>query len=272
MKLTCFIIFSFSIINVYSIQTLKKYGSLTANEEYISFESDSFSIGEDMYVEIKTEERCGDSLHYEYYNDYDDLQSLLLQIPSYFVRQTSQTSVKVNGKLTSITRYFTIEKKQSEFGSSNGNNLLLYYECTSQYEIENTESNGSTTLIIIIFCVVAVIVIIVIIVYCYRRRARQMMMNRQMSANYVVPYGGGAIYPQQMYPYPYPYPQMPNNPMPNNPMIYQNPQPIHSSPVNIKASNVRIIRNKVQNGEISNNQSSQRIINSQTFEKSQIQQ
>ena len=268
MKITCFIIFSFSIINVFSIQTLKKYGSLTANEEYVMFESDSFSIGEKMYFKIKTEEYCDDSLRYEYYNDYDDLQSMLiLLIPRYFVRETSESSVRVNGRITSMTRYFTIEKKQSELGSSNGKYLLLNYQCTSQYEIENTESDGSTTAIIIIaivFCVIVVIIIIVIIVYCYRRKARLMMMNRQMPYNYVIPYGGGAYYQQPIYPYPQ---------MPNNQMIYQNPQPIYNSPSNVQGSNVQIIQNRVQNGEISNAQStSQRIINPQTFEKPHIQQ
>ncbi len=264
MKFTCFIIFSFFIMNVFSIQTLKKYGSLKANENFVMFESDSFSVGDKMFFKIETEEYCDDYLYYQYYNDYDDLPSLLLFTPLYYVRQTSHSSVRVNGRITSMTRYFTIEKKKSELDLSNGKYLLLNYKCTSQYEIENTESNGSTTIIIIVvivFCVIIVIFIIVIVVFCYRRKARLMMMNRQMPYNYVVPYGGSPYYQQPVYPYPQ---------MPNNQVVYQNPQPIYMSPSNVPGSNVQIM----QNGEIPNAQSpsSQRNITPQTFEKPHIQQ
>ena len=262
MKLTCLIIFSFSIINVFSIKTLTKYGSLTSNEKYISFESDSFPIGEEMNFDIKAKEDCSDFLNYEYYNDSDDLQSLLLLIPTYSVEKSSVSSTGKKSNKT-FTKYFTIEKKQSELGSSNGKNLLLYYECTSQYEIENTKLSGSTVTIIIVCIFVVIMIIVSIVFYCYRRKIRQNMKNRRMPGNYVVPYGGGANYPQPMYPYPQ---------MPNNQMIYQNPQPINSSPLNVKVSNVKIFRNKGKKGEKSNDQStSQRIINSQAFEKTHIQ-
>ena len=195
MKFTFFIIISFFIMNIFSIQILKKYGSLKVNEEFVIFESDSFSLEENMFFKISTGEYCEDYLYYEYYNDNDDLSSLSLYPPLYFVMQTSQSSMKENDQITSMTRYFTIDKKKTELNSSNGKYLLLNYKCNSQYEIENTESDGSTTIIIIIiivFCVIIVIIIIVTVVYCYRRKVRLMLMNRQIPYKYVIPHEGSA--------------------------------------------------------------------------------
>ena len=213
MKFTCLIYFSFFIMNIFSIQTLIKYSYLKVNEEYVIFESDSFSIGENMFFKISTEENCKDYLYYQYYSDYDDLPSLSLFTPRYYVIQTLYSSVVVKGKITSMTKYFTIEKKKTEIDSSNGKYLLLNYNCTSQYKIENTKSNVTTKIIIIIvivFCVIiAIVIIITVVVYCCLRKARRKMNrpNRPISHNYAVQagqYGGQAYYPQSVYPYPCP--------------------------------------------------------------------
>ena len=247
MKLTYFLFFSLIIIYVCQGQyeKLEKYSTLTANDNYIVFDSSGFGVGESMYFKITTEEHCADFFYYKY---YDNIELIIREKLQYYVKYHSSESTSVNGRTNKMVREFTIEKKQTEIGGDiKGNYLLLNYDCNSQYEIENTQTGSEmsmTTIIIITCSFVAVVAIISFIYYCYCRRVRQQMA---VSSSYVVPYGS-SYYQQGMYP---------------NPMMYQNPPPqFLANPATVQIA---------QNGAIPNSQlSSQRGINPKEIKEPKI--
>ena len=255
MKFTSLIYYSLLITGVFSIDILKKYGSLKTSGQYVIFESSGFNIGESMYFTIKREMKFDSFMYYKYADNIDGVDTTDFH---YFKSSNSESSTKVNGRITSHERYYSIEKKNSEFDGTNGNYLVLKIPGFGEYEIENTKSSGATTIIIIV--VVFVVVVIIIVVACIifnRYRARKMMLMRANRMPY-----GVAGYPQPMYPvygnsqYMYQNPAMYAN-------MYQNPPVMINTPMNVQVlqrdvnvklpdSSMREVNDKYEKPKINN--------------------
>jgi len=202
-RIIIFIFLSSLFCEVLSIETLKKYSTFTTISNYAIFESKEFSIGDKMYFKLTTsvDQPHSLDLEYEYFNTKSDAQN---KIDSNYIPKNSVSyHVSESSSSGTYSRYFTIEKKSSELGDSNGDYLLLYYNFNGEIKFENTKSSGETkvTIIIIVVFVVFFVVIVVILVICFcccRRRRRS--YGYVQSAYPVMPmpmYGQGPIYVQQ---------------------------------------------------------------------------
>ena len=259
------IFFGFLLINILSIEILNKYGKIYTTQGYIVFDSSSFSNGEKMYFTLSTDGYCVYNLDTLYYNYLSSTNSIDIVAPStpYRVKRDSSSKTTVNGYVTSFSAYFTIMKKEEEFGNSNGDYLYLTFNCYEDVEIENTKESGAKKILvglIVGFVVFFVIVIVIIIVCCYcrrkRRAARAAMManNEVMAQTYgISPYGATPIYPQQIMMQPYP-----NN---NVVYAYQNPNMAYMNNNMNFANNpntVQVVQNGVNPQSFSNRQMNQK--------------
>lgn len=110
-----------------------------------------------------------------------------------------QVAEKISSSLgNTLTLYFNLEKKTSEYEGSNGDYLLLNIDCNGTIDFENTKKDESKGTIIFIVVIVVFLVSIVggCIIYnvCKKRKAlaaQQAAMDQQ----YI--YGNPQMYPQQ---------------------------------------------------------------------------
>ena len=194
-----FILFIIFFISIKAdIPILKKYEKANGENGMVIFESKDFSNGDNMYFKIKANGKCTSrNLNYEYYSTISEINTSL--DTSFYVKSQTSSTTKVNGKVTSTTRYFTIKKKSEEFKDSNGDYLLLFFDCFKSIEFENTETDGAKKLIIIVVVVVVVVLVVVgviIGVCCYCNRKRSRMRQAYMNQTPMMMYGA----PQPMYP------------------------------------------------------------------------
>lgn len=139
-------------------------------------------------------------LEYEYFNTKSDAQN---KIDSNYIPKNSVSyHVSESSSSGAYSRYFTIEKKSSELGDSNGDYLLLYYNFNGEIKFENTKSSGETkiAIILIVVFVVFFVVIVVILFICFCCCRRRRSYGYVQSAYPVMPmpmYGQGPIYVQQ---------------------------------------------------------------------------
>ena len=185
MRIFTFIFLGYLLINILSIEILRKDGSVKTRDGYIIFDSSEFLIGDTMYFEIESSSNCADYLYYQYYDDIDNINfsySNFYQMHS--VRYDYQSSVTVNGVIQSLTRHFEIEKKQGEMGDLDGNYLYLEFDCFGLVEISNTKSSGKTIIIIVVVIVVFIIVAVFIftLVFCCVRRCYRTRVNNIYNA------------------------------------------------------------------------------------------
>lgn len=253
------IFFGSLLISIFSIEILNKYGKIYTRKGYVVFDSSSFSNGDKMYFTLSTDGYCVYNLDILYYNYLSSTNTIDMQTIStpYWVRRDSSSTTTVNGYVTSFSAYFTIQKKEEQFGDSNGNYLYLEFNCNSHVEIENTEESGTTNIVIgliIAFVVFFVIMVIIIIVCCICRRKRMAARRAMMSNNVamaqaygVSPYGVTPIYGQQVMMQPYPY----NNVV----YAYQNPNMANMNNNMNFASNpntIQVVQNGVNQQSLSN--------------------
>jgi len=192
-------IFFISVKASSTIPTLKKYDKVKSETGKVIFESKDFTNGDNMYFKVKANGDCyGKDLNYEYYdtdNEITELSSTRLYVTSH-----SSSSSSVQGRVTSLTRYFTIKKKSDEFKGLNGEYLLLYFKCSITVEFENTETDGAKKIAIIVVVVFVVFLVVMAVIigvccYCIRKRAR---MRRAYISQPNMMYGvPPPIYPQQ---------------------------------------------------------------------------
>ena len=248
--------FSFFISKVFLIEVLNKYSSTKTSNGYIVFDSSQFKEGDKMYFEIRSsDEVCTEELYYEF---YDSISSINIgSQPNKYVSKDSSSTTVINGKVTSVKLYFTIEKK--ELNGLSGNYLYMKFFCDGTIEFENTKSSGATKDLIIVLGILGAVfvIIIAIVIYCCvcRRRSKIKEMNRINIMNMAAQ---GQVYPIN----PYPIQGQPINQVQygNSAYAYPSPQISYINPNN--PPNVQIIP---QNIPVQ--QSSQRKIYSQKFEK-----
>ena len=268
MRIFTFIFLGYLIINILSIEILRKDGSKKTRDGYIVFDSSEFLVGDTMHFEIESSSSCDDYLYYQYYDNIDNINISYSNFNQmYSVKYNFQSSVTVNGELQSLTRHFKIEKKREELADLEGNYLYLEFDCFGSVEISNTKSSGKTIIIIVVVIVVFIIVVLIfVLVFCCICR----YYKRSINNIYDTPVG----YPPQVNPY---YPQQPIYPPPYgiNPMAYQVPNAIpnvaYNNPINVNndvPNNVPIVQNETNAmNEAIPPSSTKRDVNHQYFEK-----
>ena len=242
-----FVIFFNLIIGLLSEDILQKSESKETNNDYIIFNSSSFSIGNDMYFEIKSKSDCDDYLYYQY---YDNVSSIDYNSELYYkTKSTTSSSTKVNGKIKSLNLYFTITKKENELDGLKGDYLFLNFDCDDSVEFANSEKSGISKNTAIILPIVAGVILLFIacfLIIRYYRKRRMRGVVYEERENYPYQYNiypnQGIPYPNQGIPYPnqgipYPYPNSSGMPIPqqngNSTFIYQNnPNIIMNNPNN----------------------------------------
>lgn len=254
-KTFLFILFSYFISKVFSLEVLKKYSSIKPLNNYVVFDSSEFKIGDKIYFQIKaSSDVCSKNLYYEF---YDDVDSIDYSTPYNHVSSDSSSSTSVNGQITSYKLYFTIKKEEKDLNGKSGNYLYMTFDCSGSIEFENTKISGATSDLIIVFVILGVVFAIIIAVFIYccycRRRARIKEINRMNMA------AANNVYPIE----PYSIQGQPMNQVQygNSAYSYQTPYGVYINPntVNI-APNVQVMPQSAD-------KSSNREIYSQNFEK-----
>ena len=217
-KFINFIFLTFLICNIStaSIQVFKKDSKLETTSKLTAFESKEIASEIEMFFKISSEHKCGDILQYQYLSSIpNDIQYLTYTFKFEANKKLSEKTKIKNGKTstTTYTKYFAIKKDSNLFETSNGDYLLLGYECNGRlYEIENVaeipdNSNSLTIVFIVVGCVLGVGLIIAI-VCCICRKVRIAKTAQHINDLRDVNYPPGAYYPQgQAYPYGQMYPQ-----------------------------------------------------------------
>jgi len=186
-------------------KTLQKGDSIhvTYDEYMITFNSEDFKEGEEMYFKIKAEEYAFydyegyDGIYYQYIDGdhgYDE-RSLM------FTKYQFKTNFEYINDIKYKIQYFTIKKNKNEFRGTNGNLLLIYFMIDYGFvEITNTlEDEGKLkTWEIVLIVIACVLVVAFIIIYiCYRRKKELAMANAGNGQAY-----GTDQYGQYNQPYP----------------------------------------------------------------------
>ena len=189
MKLFSFILFLFLLSNISTL--LKKYKSDNVYGMSVHFESKDFNNNDEMHFKIET---YSDNFYtsYDYYYSYNDVEYYYSDIngnklSSYHHVNFKKTSYEGNYE----TKYFTITKKKSQYGSSNGDYMVitfpnLIYDWGTVTNTEEDEGKLETWAIILIV-VIIVAVIVGVIIYCICRRIRtqkQIEASKIAAANY----------------------------------------------------------------------------------------
>ena len=253
----CFGFFGYLIIKILCVDILKKYSSIKTNNNYIVFESNEFSVGDKMHFTIKSDSDCDDYLYYQYYDAIEDIN--YNNQPIRYIKYDSESNTKVNGRIKSLTRYFTIEKKSGDLSNLNGDFLYLKFNCygSGSVTIENTESSNNSTIIIVVIVTIMFICIIGFIIWrCYKTRNRERL--RIIQENYSNQY-----YPQMPMQMPMPvYPQYGNqaivyqNPNSNPNVVYVNPKNANNYNV---PQNMQVIDKGAMSGDVSQNSSNREV-------------
>lgn len=182
-----------------TIPILKKYNKVKSENGKVIFESKDFANGDKMHFKLKANGDCySRTLNYEYYDTSDEINEYSATI--FEVTSQSSSSSSINGRVTSLTRYFTIKKKSDEFKDTNGEYLLLFFDCPRTIEFENTEKDAAKIVIIIVVVVLVVFLVVIGVIigvccYCVRKRAR--MRQAYMSQPNMMYGAPQPIYPQQ---------------------------------------------------------------------------
>ena len=242
-----FVIFFNLIVGVLLEDILQRNESKKTNNDYIIFNSSSFSIGDEMYFEIKSKGDCDDILYYQYYDNVSSIDYNNTEL-YYNTKSTSSSSSKVNGKIKSLSLYYTIKKKENELDGLKGDYLFFNFDCDESVEFVNSKKNNNLTTILAIVAAVIILSIacILIIRYCRKRRMEGVIYEEGYNYPYQgnpypiqgIPYPNQGIpYPNQGNPYPYPYPNSSGMSIPqqngNSTFIYQNnPNMIINNPNN----------------------------------------
>ena len=192
--ITFFTFFYFLLNKITSIELLEKYSSVEVrcSEKRIAFNSADFNLNEEIYFSLTLDREGVDKyLDYDFFDNVDisDAPEVLGLDLSKKEESGPSFSKTVNGRTTSETRHFTIQKVEDK------KFIVMGFDCKGTLTIENTkedEQKNKIIIIVVVMCVFVVIVIIIIAVCCYRRRKLQLGQQAlQMGAM-----GGAGYYPQ----------------------------------------------------------------------------
>ena len=165
----------------FTISQLKKHSFIETYYGAVLFESKDFQEGEEMHFKVKAELI---DIRYEYI-DYSYVKNIINDFTytdrysyGFYTEYFKSSDYYSEGFIDYRTVYFSIEKKKSEFGNTNGDYLLIFLPVdfgTWAY-IENTvedEGKIETWVIIVIVVVIVAVIVGIIIFFVVRRIKRQ---------------------------------------------------------------------------------------------------
>ena len=135
-----YIILTFFFIKVLlSNDILEKYVSISTYNDSIIFNSTNFSKGDiiSFKFEINSSQDdynnniCEEQLEYEYYDDINNI----------IYNNTRFSTKAILSESSNLTKFFNINKTESELNGLEGNYLLLYFNCDGLVTIENIRKN-----------------------------------------------------------------------------------------------------------------------------------
>jgi len=167
---------------------LRKYGTQTTYSGVIVFDASGFAEGEEMYFSVKTYEgyfSFDDTIKYFYIDDYSEKKDYS-NYNTYITRVTS-TDYSDDYVYYYETKYFTIKKQKSEFGTATkGNYLYIYLPLNYDVwaEVSNTEEDEGKIegWLIAVIVVIIVVVVVIVIIYCCVRRIKMKKQLAQANA------------------------------------------------------------------------------------------
>ena len=167
---------------------LRKYGTQTTYSGVIVFDASGFAEGEEMHFSIKSYEGSfsSDTIHYFYIDEYSERKDY----STYSTHITRVTSTYYSDDYVYYyeTKYFTIKKQKSEFGTATKGTYLYIYLPLSYYsdwaEVENTEEDEGKLQgwVIAVIVVVIVVIAVIFIIWCCVRRVRRQKQLAQAQA------------------------------------------------------------------------------------------
>ena len=179
--------FSFS-----SYPLLKKEGSKEIYDKYITFDAKDFKNDDEIFFNIKAEERSflsNDYVLYTYLKSVNDEITDSSKIyKSTFTTTTSNSETDSNLKTYHYqTKYFKIKKNSAEFNETNGDYIAIDFpKYTKDWAlVKNTKKDeGKIIKIVIIIIIVAVVVIfliVIIVICCIKARNRSKIEANQVA-------------------------------------------------------------------------------------------
>ena len=171
-----------------SFSLLKKDGVEETTSGGVIFDSNDFDDGDKMYfkLDIKENDFNSNNILYYYSDNIVGFSTAIYQVGY------SKTSRYTENSIDYVSKYFTIKKKKSEYGTSTtGRYIYIFFPIGDGdwARIENTEEDGGKfpTWAIVVIIVVVVLIIAGIIIYCcYRRKKRMQAMAQPNVATVAV--------------------------------------------------------------------------------------
>ena len=166
---------------------LRKYGTQTTYSGVIVFDASGFAEGEEMHFSVKSYEGSfsSDTIHYFYIDEYSERKDY----STYSTHMTRITSTYYNDDYYYYyeTKYFTIKKQKSEFGTATkGNYLYIYLPLYNNIwaEVSNTEEDEGKIegWLIAVIVVIIVVIIVIVIIWCCVRRIKMKKQLAQANA------------------------------------------------------------------------------------------
>ena len=166
---------------------LKKYSKQSTSNGIIVLDASAFAEGEEMHFSIKSYEGSfsSDTIHYFYIDEYSERKDY----STYSTHMTRITSTYYNDDYYYYyeTKYFTIKKQKSEFGTATiGNYLYIYLPLYNNIwaEVSNTEEDEGKIQgwLIAVIVVIIVVIIVIVIIWCCVRRIKMKKQLAQANA------------------------------------------------------------------------------------------
>ena len=168
---------------------LSKYDFQVIIGSIIVFDASGFNEGEEMHFRVKSYESyftLSDTIEYFYIDEY----STIKDYSSYKTYKTYVTTTSYSDDYVNYyaTKYFTIKKQKSEFGTATKGTYLYIYLPLSYYsdwaEVENTEEDEGKLQgwVIAVIVVVIVVIAVIFIIWCCVRRVRRQKQLAQAQA------------------------------------------------------------------------------------------
>ena len=162
-------LFLFSLFLLYNAQSsskeiINKYSSIKTKHNIIILNITKFNYYENIYLTLKTDIICEDYLEYKFYDDINEIfkkkSDELFKLRPYLKEKYNIFEIK-----TYFSYYYTIMKRKESLYKSDGNYLLLVFECESGIEVINTKDKHKNISIfkLLFYSFISIIVIFILI-------------------------------------------------------------------------------------------------------------
>ena len=163
MKLAFYILTSFLIYTIYSVDILQKYQSITidcSKNKLINFNATEFSLNEEMYFKLTFHNSHAFESFYYQFSGYTTIYLLGRKLSSSYTKKEESDYANVYHKITK---------------EENKNYMVMEFYCNGNLDIENTKEgepvkDNFTLILVLIIVIPTVVVILLIILALYLRK------------------------------------------------------------------------------------------------------